>query len=200
MLACGEETDHLKVKNRRPCKIDRCFVTCDMEFFELVMAKWDRMSFFTRSIRCGEKMKYMRRLMDIRLDPYTLQLPPTETGLNDLLSRPKSQLVALGVRLTSLALPPLSEACVCADETETRVDPCEPELMLGGQHRCNVHGQDTLRRSIRTAPAEVPRSKLLSPRARPRTRARKLDAKPCSGKGWSPLELTEKGYVANWHI
>lgn len=71
MLACGEETDHLKVKNRRPCKIDRCFVTCDSDFFELVMAKWDRMSFFTRSLKCGEKMKYMRRLMDIRLDPYS---------------------------------------------------------------------------------------------------------------------------------
>jgi hypothetical protein len=80
MLACGEETDHLKVKNRRTCKIDRCFVTCDTDFLELVMAKWDRMSFFTRSIKCGEKMKYMRRLMDIRLDPFFL---PSQPGSNN---------------------------------------------------------------------------------------------------------------------
>ncbi|KAG0616171.1 hypothetical protein M758_5G095400 [Ceratodon purpureus] len=70
MLAAGQETDHLKVNNQRTSKVDRCFVTCDMEFFELLMAKWDRMSFFTRSIKCGAKMNYMKRLMDIRLDPH----------------------------------------------------------------------------------------------------------------------------------
>lgn len=158
MLACGEETDHLKVKNRRPCKIDRCFVTSDLGFFELVMAKWDRMSFFSRSLKCGEKMKYMRRLWDIRLDPFSVPFLP-----------------------------------------EARVDPCEMGLRIQGHPLCGIHGQYKLRR-VPTAPTGVPRRKLLSPRARPQTRARKLEAKPCSGKGWSPSELVEQGYVANWHL
>lgn len=181
MLAAGQETDHLKVNNLRTSKVDRCFVTCDMEFFELLMAKWDRMSFFTRSIKCGEKMNYMKRLMDIRLDPHRSY---NSTGLELQISSCPCSDFPIAVDLIS---------CCVIVGAATRVDPCKG-LKVHGHQLCSTHGEWKLRRAVQSAPAPVNTFKLLSPREPPKTRARKLDedSKPCRGSRWCSWAIVEE--------
>ena len=66
ILACGE----IAVARREDetYKVDRVFVTVDMDFFTNVMSRWDKIGNYVKELKLGLKMTHMKRLLDIHMD------------------------------------------------------------------------------------------------------------------------------------
>lgn len=70
ILACGETAVARREDERY--KVDRVFVTVDMDFFTNIMSRWNKIGNFVKNLKLGFKMTHMKRLLDIHMDARVL--------------------------------------------------------------------------------------------------------------------------------
>lgn len=67
ILACGEDPTS-KITRSVLLKVDRVFVTANMEFHTLMTRVWAKIGTLTRTLKLGQKMGHLRQVVDIRID------------------------------------------------------------------------------------------------------------------------------------
>jgi hypothetical protein len=67
ILACGEDPTS-KITRSVLLKVDRVFVTANMEFHTLMTQVWAKIGTLTRTLKLGQKMGHLRQVVDIRID------------------------------------------------------------------------------------------------------------------------------------